>query len=189
MGTILCAHCNIEVFMFLVLVFLFTLIPAVEIFLLFQVGSQIGGLNTFFVVLATGILGATLARSQGLSILKRMQKDMGSGSLPGDQIIQGLMVFAGGLLLLTPGFMTDIFGFLLVLPGSRHFLMIVVKHFMENSIKNSMNNSKINIKTFSSAGGFSYNSQPFEQKREESFRDSTLVDTDVFDAEFTKKDS
>ncbi|MFT6633711.1 MAG: UPF0716 protein FxsA [Bacteriovoracaceae bacterium] len=182
--------------MFGLLVILFTVVPAVEIFLLFKIGGQIGGLNTVFVVISTGIIGASLAKSQGLSILMKIQGEMNKGSLPGNEIIQGLMIFAGGLLLLTPGFMTDFFGLSLVMPGTRHFLMFWVKKLITQAMKNG----NLNFQTFGAGaqgGGFSYSSTsaggfPGEQSPFEQFetRESSLneqIDGDVIEAEYTEK--
>ncbi len=177
--------------MFGILVFLFTVVPAVEIFLLFKVGGQIGGFNTFLIVILTGIVGASLAKTQGLSILMKIQEKTSQGELPGDQIIQGLMVFAGGLLLLTPGFATDILGFSLVMPGTRHLLLIWVRKMVEKA----MVNGKFQFKTFnagSSSGGFySYTStsshsqhNPFE---EFSTKGDTQIEGDTIEAEYTVK--
>lgn len=184
--------------MFGLLVFLFTVIPAVEIFLLFKIGAQIGGLNTFMVVIVTGVLGAALAKSQGLSILMQIQEKSARGELPGDQIIQGLMVFAGGILLITPGFMTDIVGFSLVLPGTRHLLSSFVKGAVEKGMKNG-NFQFQSFGTNGRGGGFysytsthtqSYGEQdmhnPFEEFQTNS-QDYVENDDNVIEAEFKRK--
>lgn len=120
--------------MFGLFIFLFTVVPAAELYLLFKVGAQIGGLNTILIILFTGVLGASLAKSQGIQILHKIQSSASRGELPADHIIQGLMVFAGGLLLLTPGFITDVLGFSFVLPGPRHLLLSLVKKMIQQSI-------------------------------------------------------
>ena len=83
--------------MFGILFLLFTVVPAFELFLLFKIGAQIGGFNTVAIVILTGIIGASLAKSQGLSILMKIQNEMAKGGIPGDAIIQGLMIFAGAV--------------------------------------------------------------------------------------------
>ena len=90
--------------MFLALLLLFTVIPALEIFLFIEIGGQIGAFNTFMIVIVTGIVGAALAKSQGLQIIQKIQTELNDGKLPADQFFHGLLVFGGGLLLLTPGF-------------------------------------------------------------------------------------
>ena len=109
--------------MFSILVLLFTIVPAAELYLLFSVGSEIGILNTVSIIILTGVVGAYLAKSQGLSIIYRLQKELNEGKMPAEQIFHGLIVFGGGLLLLTPGFMTDILGFCMVIPGTRHLII------------------------------------------------------------------
>ncbi len=161
-----------------ILILMFTVIPALELYLLFEVGSEIGAINTILVIIFTGFLGASLAKSQGLSILMKIQNKMNHGELPGDQIVQGLMVFAGGLLLLTPGFMTDIVGFSLVLPGTRHLLI----GFVRKSIDQMMKSENVRFYhfqsgNFQSRGGFQSSSH-FEQR---------VHDPNIIEADFTHK--
>lgn len=87
------------------------IIPAIEITLLLTVSSKIGILPTFFLILATGILGAYLAKKQGMKTLHKARQQMNSGQVPGEAIVDGLCILIGGLLLLTPGFFTDTTGF------------------------------------------------------------------------------
>ncbi len=182
--------------MFGLLVFLFTVVPTVELYLLFKIGGQIGGLNTLMIVLFTGVLGASLARSQGLSILHKIQNDMNQGALPANQIIHGLMVFAGGLLLLTPGFMTDIVGFSLVMPGPRHILIIWVKKMLERAMKEG----NLQFGSFGSKGSQGFYSYTSHENQENSFNQferqlerhsaesDSQLEGDVIEAEFTEKD-
>ena len=101
------------------LLLLFTVVPAVEIALFIQVGGQLGTLNTFGVVIFTGIAGAGLARSQGFAILAQMQSSLSRGAMPTDELVEGAVVLFGGALLLTPGFLTDAFGLSCILPFTR----------------------------------------------------------------------
>lgn len=170
--------------MFPILVLLFTVIPAIEIFLLFQIGAMIGGINTLLVVISTGIIGASLAKSQGIQILSKIQENTSRGELPADQIIQGLMVFAGGLLLLTPGFATDFFGLSLVMPGTRHLLMIWVK----KAIQKAMASGNFQFQSFGSSskgtGGFySYSSHSSTRQNV-----SEEIAPGVFEAEYKNHD-
>lgn len=121
--------------MFLIFVLLFTVVPALEIYLLFQVGGEIGILNTFLIVVATGVIGAALAKRQGLEILARMQKQMHQGQLPAKEIQQAFLVFAGGLLLLTPGFITDILGLSFILPISRSIWRVVLNYLFQKAVQ------------------------------------------------------
>lgn len=100
---------------------LFTLIPAIEIFLFIQIGAVIGGINTFILVLLTGFCGAWLARMQGIQTLLKVRENLDAGILPAEELLDAVIIFAAGVVLLTPGFLTDILGLLLLLPGTRFY--------------------------------------------------------------------
>ena len=105
--------------MALLLFLLFLGIPLIEIGLFIQVGGLIGLGPTLIVVVATAFLGSWLLRAQGLSTFRQAQSDMSEGMLPVDQVIHGLFLLVAGVMLLTPGFMTDALGFLLFVPPIR----------------------------------------------------------------------
>jgi UPF0716 protein FxsA len=105
-----------------VILFLFIVMPIVEMTILIKVGAVIGTLNTVGLVLLTAIVGAALLRQQGLSTLLRVNQRLNSGELPAREVAEGLILAVGGALLLTPGFVTDGIGFLCLMPGSRHWL-------------------------------------------------------------------
>lgn len=105
--------------MFGYLVLLFTIVPAVELMLLIEIGGHIGAGNTVLIIILTGVLGAYLARLQGFLILQKIQNELNRGLMPSDQLFDGLMILVGGVVLLTPGFITDTFGFLLLIPMTR----------------------------------------------------------------------
>lgn len=117
------------------LILLFTIIPLVELALLIELGQYIGVMNTIVVVLLTGIAGAALARSQGFGILNRIRIELSQGQLPSDSLIDGLLVLAGALLLLTPGLMTDALGFALLFPFTRLFFRNYLKKYFRRKIK------------------------------------------------------
>lgn len=125
--------------MFLYLVLLFTVVPVVELAVLLKVGRYIGILNTISIVLLTGIAGAILARSQGLKIIKKIQDDLNMGIVPADKLIDGAMILSGGLLLLTPGFITDFAGFMILIPYTRG----LVKNWVKRKIKDRFQDSTI----------------------------------------------
>lgn len=108
--------------MFGYLVLLFTVLPAVELMLLIEIGSNIGAGNTVLVIILTGVLGAYLARLQGFRILQEIQNELNHGIMPNAQLLDGLMILVGGIVLLTPGFITDTLGFLLLIPWTRTLL-------------------------------------------------------------------
>ena len=120
--------------MFIRLLLLFTLVPLIELALLIEIGQKIGLWNTIAIVVLTGFIGAALARSEGFGIISRIQSELASGQLPGDSLIDGALVLAGALLLLTPGLITDAFGFALLLPFSRVFVKIYLKKYFNQKI-------------------------------------------------------
>ncbi|WP_166424471.1 FxsA family protein [Paraglaciecola sp. 20A4] len=98
---------------------LFVLIPIVEISLLISVGEQIGGWNTVAIVIATALIGSYIVRQQGLTTLINAQQKMQQGVAPGQEVAEGLLLVIAGVMLVTPGFITDIIGFLFCLPMTR----------------------------------------------------------------------
>jgi UPF0716 protein FxsA len=101
---------------------LFLVVPVVEIYVLIQVGSIIGAIPTILLILATAIIGAALLRQQGLSTLARFQRGLSSGTLPAQEMIEGILLAVGGALLMTPGFVTDAMGFFCLIPVTRKIL-------------------------------------------------------------------
>jgi len=98
---------------------LFIAVPVLEMWVLIQVGQQIGALWTIALVLSTAFIGINHLRHQGLATLTSANWRIQAGQLPAQEILEGIMLAVGGALLLTPGFITDTFGFLLLLPFSR----------------------------------------------------------------------
>ena len=117
------------------LILLFTVVPLFELYLLIKVGKIIGAFNTIALVILTGVLGAYLAKLEGLSILRKIQHDLNSGIMPAGKLIDGVFVFVAGLLLITPGILTDILGFLFLIPASRNFLKIRFRNKLQDMIK------------------------------------------------------
>ena len=109
-----------RVFPFLAAAFL--AIPLVEIALFIIVGGRIGALATILIVIATGITGATVVSYQGLAVVQTLQKDLAEGRLPVMAVVEGFLLLAAALLLITPGFATDAIGFSLALPPVRRWI-------------------------------------------------------------------
>lgn len=101
---------------------LFVIMPIVEIAVLIKVGGAIGGWTTIGIVILTAVVGTAMLRQQGLATLNKAQSRMQSGEMPAQQLLEGLLLLIGGVLLLTPGFITDFFGFCTLIPISREFL-------------------------------------------------------------------
>ena len=105
----------------------FTLVPALEIFLFVRLGGAIGLFNTFLVVILTGIVGAGLARWQGAETMFRIRQSLNQGVTPAEEMIDAGLIFVAGMVLLTPGFMTDTLGLLLLWPPSRRRFKIFLR--------------------------------------------------------------
>lgn len=122
-------------FAFPKLLILFTVVPLIELFVLIKAGEALGTLPTVAIVICTGILGAAFSRSQGLSILQKIKSTLQTGQLPGSELIQGLLILVGGVMLVTPGFITDLAGFTLILPSTRKFIAGIAVAYMKTKIE------------------------------------------------------
>jgi UPF0716 protein FxsA len=120
--------------LFRILLLLFIVVPTIEIFVLIQVGKVIGGWQTVFLILLTGVLGAYLAKKQGQAAWFRLQTELAMGRPPGNTILDGICILIGGILLLTPGFVTDVFGLVFLLPPTREPLKIIIKKWIEKQM-------------------------------------------------------
>lgn len=152
--------------MFRLLFVLFLIVPLVEIYFLIQVGQVIGAGWTVFLVVATAVIGAFLLRLQGFQTLHRAQTSMAQGQLPATEMLEGLCLLISGALLLTPGFVTDTLGFLLLTPPVRQAL-----------IKQMLKNSSVIFRGRSSAGFY----------QQHSYRSSSQ-DNDIIEGEVVDED-
>jgi UPF0716 protein FxsA len=105
------------------LIFLFVTVPLVELVVLLIFAHYTHWLTTLILILATGVVGATLAKSQGEHVWREFHRRLQRGEVPADTILHGFMILAAGLLLLTPGILTDIVGFALLVPLFRRMLI------------------------------------------------------------------
>jgi UPF0716 protein FxsA len=121
--------------LFFRLFLLFTVVPAIELYLIIKVGSVIGALNTIFIIVFTGILGAYYAREQGFRVVSNIQRKMQQGAVPGDDLVNGAMLLVGGAFLITPGFLTDFAGFSLIFPLTREAIKVGVKRYLEKRVR------------------------------------------------------
>ena len=129
--------------MFVRLLLLFTLVPIVELAVLIEIGQHLGMLPTVALVLATGALGAALARREGIQAFHRLRDSIGQGSFPGEAILDGVLILGGGLLLLTPGILTDLLGFAALVPGTRYF----IKYYLKTAIERRIRSGSIQVYT------------------------------------------
>ncbi len=120
-----------------VLIVIFVALPLVELALLIKAGSVWGAANTILIVILTGVLGATLARAQGLQALFHIQRDLQQGVMPTDKLVDGFMILAAGLVLLTPGFITDAVGFFVLWPWGRSWVKKIVMNHCQNIQQNA----------------------------------------------------
>ena len=119
----------------------FTLIPAAEIYLFIKVGSVLGSFNTVLLVIATGFFGAWLARMEGMNTMLKVRQSLDRGIMPGEELLDALIIFIAGIVLITPGLLTDVFGLLLLWPMSRN----AFKQFVRQKMKEFNDNADINI--------------------------------------------
>ena len=122
--------------MLLRLLLLFTIVPLVELWLLLEIGEMIGLWPTIALILATGVIGASLARWQGALCLQTMQKQIHGGQLPTDSLLDGLGILVAAAFLVTPGVLTDIVGFGLLIPPVRRVVRRTVAKLIRAKITN-----------------------------------------------------
>jgi UPF0716 protein FxsA len=120
---------------FLKLLLLFTLVPFIELAILIKLGEVIGLWPTLAIVLITGVAGAALAKGEGLAVASKIKGELQQGHIPGRQLINGLLVLIGGVLLLTPGLITDFAGFLLITPGPRDLIRERIIAYLKRKIE------------------------------------------------------
>lgn len=105
------------------LILLFTALPLIEIYLLVKVGTAIGVVPTALAVVGTGVIGALLARKEGVSVLRRTREKFREGKLPAEELIDGIILLVSGAFLLTPGILTDVVGLTGLIPWFRSKLI------------------------------------------------------------------
>ncbi len=114
---------------------LFVVVPAAELALLIEIGGHIGTANTFAIIVVTGLVGSWLARTQGLSVWRQFQERLSRGAMPGNELVDGLIVLVSGALLLTPGVLTDAVGLLGLIPPTRHALRGVIVDRLKDRVQ------------------------------------------------------
>ncbi|KZX56261.1 membrane protein FxsA [Vibrio sp. IB15] len=165
--------------MFPILLLLFIFVPIIEIGLFIQVGGFLGLWPTIALVLITAFVGASLVRSQGIQTLMSVQGRLQQGEMPAQQILEGVMLAVAGVLLLTPGFMTDALGMLVLLPAPR---AMIAKKMMEKMVVKNMSGG------FHAGGQAGFGQSPFGDApfNRDPFDQSKGGNT--FEGEFEKKD-
>ncbi len=168
--------------MLLVLFLAFTLIPLAEIYLLIQVGQVIGTWDTIALVIFSGIIGAYAAKTQGRQVLGDIETQLKAGQEPSVYFLQAVLVFVGGILLITPGFITDIFGMSFILPWTRSFYIKGLAHLFKKGI----HLGKIHVYTGANSSTGPYDPFATDRPRSSSYPDnsrsgSLSKDADVID--------
>lgn len=124
--------------MFFYLFLLFVFVSVIELALLIKVGEIIGILNTVVIILLTAFIGAYMVKLEGLGVMRRIQQNICKGIFPAEELINGVMILIAGALLLTPGFFTDVIGFLMVFPVSRNLIKRVAKSYIKKRIVSTL---------------------------------------------------
>lgn len=117
------------------LISLFIIIPAIEIYVLLLSSKTIGVGNTFLVILATGIIGAYFVKRQGIKAFREVADSMKNYQAPGDAAINGICVFIGSILVILPGFISDIIGFLLLFSPTRNLFKPIIYRWIRKKMK------------------------------------------------------
>ncbi|MBI5125588.1 MAG: FxsA family protein [Planctomycetes bacterium] len=120
--------------MFLKLFLFFTLVPLTEFYLLLKLGQAIGLWPTLGVVFGTGLMGAVLAKRQGVAVLRHLLGEMEQGILPAEALFDGVLLLLAGALLITPGLLTDCLGIMLLFPPARRALKAWLRRKIEQKI-------------------------------------------------------
>jgi UPF0716 protein FxsA len=157
----------------LLLFFLFIVVPIAELAVLIQIGQAIGVLPTIALLILDSVLGAALMRSQGRAAWLRFNTALAEGRVPGREVLDGALVIFGGALLLTPGFLSDILGLLLLLPPTRAVIRgVLVKRFAGRIAANAASGAQARI--------FAFGPRPADRRR--------VDDDDVVDVSATEVD-
>ena len=120
--------------MLLRLFILFTVVPVIEIYLIIKTGQVIGPLPTVFLLLAISASGAWLVRAQGFQAMRGIQAELAQGRLPAARLLDGAMILVGGVLLLTPGFFTDLLAIFFLIPVTRAFIKRLIGSWLQQRL-------------------------------------------------------
>lgn len=134
------------------LALLFVIVPIVELILLIEIGQLVGLLPTIALVMFTGVTGAWLARAEGVRVFFQFQRELASGRLPGQSVLDGISVLIGGAFLLTPGVLTDVVGFSLLLPFTRRRIQARIRKRLERRVADGT----IRVVSMGAGSGFGF---------------------------------
>lgn len=128
------------------LLLLFVVLPAAELALLIEIGSRIGTAATLALIGVTGVVGASLARWQGLGVVTAIQRETTAGRLPAAALVDGVIILLAGALLVTPGVLTDIFGFMCLLPAFRR----LIKRALIRRLERAARDGRVDVRVYAS---------------------------------------
>lgn len=158
---------------------LFTIVPLVELALLIWIGGETVWWFPVLMVLASGVAGAALARWQGWRALQRIREELQQGRLPTDALVDGVLILVAGLLLITPGVLTDALGFALLLPVTRRGMKRGVVAWLSRNVEVRA----AQFTTGAGADGAWQKSQPQESGGRSEIIDAHVIGTRVEDAD------
>lgn len=160
--------------MLLYLFLLFTLLPIVELAILIRIGQATTWWAPVLMVIATGVAGAALSRWQGLQVYRRIREDSAAGRMPADALVDGFLILLAGILLVTPGVVTDLVGIAFLIPPIRTLVKRGVKAWIQRNIQ-------IRVAGFDASGAWQYENGSSRQRNDEII-DARVIGTRVEDA-------
>lgn len=169
--------------MFRLLFVLFIIIPIIEISVLMQVGELLGMWPTIGIVILSAWIGAKYVRQQGLATLQSVQAKMAQGEMPSDEIVTGLMLLVAGVLLVTPGFVTDIFGLSLLIPNVRQVIAASVQKHINVNTHAAGNQAGASFHT-----GNTYENEGFSQTPDPESKAIPHHNSETIEGEYTRKE-
>jgi UPF0716 protein FxsA len=153
---------------------LFTIVPLIELSILVWIGGETAWWVPILMVIATGVLGAALSRWQGFQVLRRIREDAAAGRVPADAMIDGFLILVAGILLVTPGVLSDLLGVALLIPPVRAIMKRMIAAWIKRNIEFRVGNAAAGLWTSSAAG---------RPARRDEIIDARVVGTRVEDAE------
>jgi UPF0716 protein FxsA len=140
------------------LLLLFIGLPAVELALLIEIGRHIGTAPTLGLIAITGALGAALARGQGLRVLGEIRRELEAGRLPAGSLVDGVLILLAAAVLITPGILTDVFGFFCLVPGVR----FLIKRELLRRFERAVAERRVHLEVYSNEAGPPVHERPMK---------------------------
>ncbi len=119
---------------FTILLMIFILVPIIELAVLLELGKHLGLFGTLGLIVLTGVIGAALAKMEGLKLILDIQNEMRFGRIPAPKLVDGVIILVAGVMLITPGLLTDVAGFMLLIPSFRDFIRKIAREAIRKRI-------------------------------------------------------